>query len=147
MIRRIAAFVAALMTVSMVVFAPAAVADIVEDAPMCLHDDRGWTCDPVYEGTPDATVRVTGDDRYETSVLLSRLFYPDGAATVFIASGESMVDALPAGATNAGPVLLVRDDRLPDIVSDELERLNPVQVIVLGPVDEGVRNAIIAVTQ
>lgn len=117
------------------------------DAPGCTLDARGWTCDPPYEGTPDITERLTGNDRYETAVLISQTFWPDGADVVFVASGETMVDALPAGATSAGPVLLVPNDRLPEVVNFELQRLNPSRVVILGPVDEGVQSAIIVFTQ
>lgn len=146
--QRTLALIAALLMILTVALAPsAATADTIEPHPVCLNDDRGWTCDEPYEGTPDITVRITGADRYETAVQLSQRFYPDGADIVFIASGTSTVDALVAGSTNAGPVLLVPNDRLPLIVLNELDRLNPAQVIVLGPVDAGVQSAIIVFTQ
>lgn len=120
---------------------------VEEEAPTCLFDARGWTCDAPYAGTPDVTERITGTNRYETAVLISQAFYPDGADTVFIASGDSMVDALPAGATSAGPVLLVANDRLPEVVAHELQRLSPSRVVILGPVDQGVQSAVIVFTQ
>lgn len=135
----------ALAAILALAIATPAIAD--EVAPGCTLDERGWTCDQPYEGTPDITERIAGADRYETSVLISQAFFPEGASTVFIASGQTMVDALPAGATSAGPVLLVPDDRLPEIVNFEIQRLNPSRVVILGSVDDGVRAAIIAFTQ
>lgn len=76
--------------------------------------------------------RLAGSDRYETAVLVSRAAYPNGADIVYIANGESMVDAMVAGAAQSGPVLLVQKDTVPPAVYAELDRLNPSQIIILG---------------
>lgn len=78
------------------------------------------------------TVRIAGQDRYETSVTLSQINYPDGAERVYIANGDTMVDALTAGPAVDGPILLVQRDRVPDSVLNEVGRLSPIQVIILG---------------
>ena len=53
----------------------------------------------------------------------------------FIASGEDFPDALGAGspaALNTGPVLLTKTDTLPQVTQDELTRLNPDKIVIVG---------------
>ncbi|NMH67679.1 S8 family serine peptidase [Bacillus sp. RO3] len=54
---------------------------------------------------------------------------------VILASGESFPDSLaasPLGAYLDSPILLVKNDRLSQSVSDELRRLNPSHVVLVG---------------
>jgi putative cell wall-binding protein len=79
--------------------------------------------------------RLFGADRYDTAADLSRQTFAIGVPLAVVATGTSFPDAL-AGAAAAGakrgPVLLVQRDRLPGAVSDELRRLKPRRVLVLG---------------
>jgi putative cell wall-binding protein len=82
------------------------------------------------------TERIAGGDRYETAVAVSQHLTGDGGAElVYVATGVGWADAV-AGAAAAGsggvPVLLVRPGALPDVVADELARLAPGSVRVLG---------------
>ncbi|MCS5724182.1 cell wall-binding repeat-containing protein [Herbiconiux sp. CPCC 203407] len=57
------------------------------------------------------TVRISGADRYDVSRALAAEAYPDGAASVYVATGANFPDALSAGAAAGAagvPVLLVR---------------------------------------
>jgi putative cell wall-binding protein len=77
--------------------------------------------------------RVAGADRYETASLLSRAW--DGAGTVYLASGVEPADALSGGAAAAHrdvPLLLTNGTRLAPAVRDELARLAPARVVLLG---------------
>ncbi len=88
---------------------------------------------PRAEAAP-VTVRVAGDNRYGTAAALSQRSFPDGARIVFIASGLDFADALtaaPAAAAAAGPLLLV-SDRIPIETEEELFRLQPERVVVVG---------------
>lgn len=82
------------------------------------------------------THRLAGADRYATSVAVSKHLYPSGSEVAFVASGEDFPDALTggAGATHAeGPVLLTKSTGpVPNVVVEELERLNPEEIVVLG---------------
>lgn len=88
--------------------------------------------------TPYATSgrveRVAGDDRYGTAAALAS-YYPSGVTRVYLASGEDFPDAL-AGAALSGargePLLLTRHDRLDSTTLQQLDRLDPGQVVVLG---------------
>jgi putative cell wall-binding protein len=83
--------------------------------------------------SPSVTRRA-GSDRYATSVDLSSFFYAS-ATTVYLATGTNFPDALAAGSPAGiarGPVLLSRPDCIPKAVNDEINRLNPTNVYLLG---------------
>jgi putative cell wall-binding protein len=88
--------------------------------------------DAYTEGT---VTRLGGADRYETSALLSTSVFSPGVPVVYIASGVNYPDALAGAAaagSQGGPVLLVRTESIPTSVETELNRLDPVQIVVLG---------------
>lgn len=81
-----------------------------------------------------ATFRLSGADRYETAAEVSAAWTPEETVTVFLASGENYPDALSMGASTflEGPLLLTRRDALPQATIDELDRLQPCFVVVVG---------------
>lgn len=82
-----------------------------------------------------AVERWDGADRYEVSANISSVNFPDGADTVFVANGLAAADALAAGpvaAMEGGPILLVKAAAIPAAIADELERLGPDRVVILG---------------
>jgi putative cell wall-binding protein len=79
--------------------------------------------------------RIAGSNRYETAVDISQHTFPAGARTVYVASGETFADALaaaPALADRDSALLLTSRNGLPAVVADELLRLSPGQIHVLG---------------
>lgn len=79
--------------------------------------------------------RISGPTRYEVAVSISQRAFPGTSDTVFIASGQNYPDALSAGPVAAelnGPLLLTTPTSLPAAVSDEIERLDPSQIYVVG---------------
>ena len=79
--------------------------------------------------------RVAGADRYETAAAVSRSAFGPGVPLVFVATGVSSPDALSGGAAAAalgGPVLLVTREAVPPAAANELTRLRPGRVVVLG---------------
>ncbi len=78
--------------------------------------------------------RDGGQDRYETAALVSRRHFDTTGGTVLIATGDNFPDALSATPVTGGdgPVLLVRTNEIPDVVRDELTRLEPSRVIIAG---------------
>lgn len=79
--------------------------------------------------------RIGGATRYETSALLSQASYPEGAAAAVLVRGDGFADALTAGGYSGlvdGPVLLTEEDALPAVVRDELTRLKPGRVDIIG---------------
>jgi putative cell wall-binding protein len=88
-----------------------------------------------------ATERLSGGDRYETAVAVSRYSFnaavpgTPGAPVVYVASGEDFPDALsaaPAAATQGGPLLLTPGGALPAAVAAEISRLAPARIVVVG---------------
>ncbi|RPF25941.1 peroxidase family protein [Georgenia muralis] len=80
--------------------------------------------------------RVSGADRYATSVAISAANYPTATTEVFLASGANYPDALaggPVAGLAGGPLLLVPGTgALPAVVAEELQRLSPQRVTILG---------------
>lgn len=79
--------------------------------------------------------RAGGPTRYETAVAASaRTFAADFGGTVYLATGLDFPDALGASAATRGegPILLVPRNTLPAPVRDELVRLNPTKVVIVG---------------
>lgn len=79
--------------------------------------------------------RVYGSNRALTSVQVSKNAYPMAPVQVVLARQDAFADAL-AGAPLAyavqGPILLTARDSLPTAVANEIKRLKPGRVIVLG---------------
>jgi len=79
-------------------------------------------------------VRLAGKDRYETSAAVSKEIFQK-APVAFVASGENFPDALVAAAAAgflSAPVLLTRKDRVPKATIDELNRLHPATIYIVG---------------
>lgn len=61
--------------------------------------------------------------------------HPTATPVVYIATGENFPDALGAGSAggvNAGPVLLVQQNAIPAATLDELNRLEPGLIVIVG---------------
>jgi hypothetical protein len=79
--------------------------------------------------------RVAGEDRFATTATLSAREFPEGAATVHLATGAGFADALAAASTGGrigAPVLLVARDQVPDATRDAIDTLRAAQVIIVG---------------
>lgn len=85
--------------------------------------------------TTGEVTRVAGQTRYSTSAKISSLNFAPGPEIAFVASGEVFPDALsgaPVAGKTPGPTLLVQGDGVPGIVKNELTRLMPKAIVVLG---------------
>ena len=87
--------------------------------------------------TPSTVTRIFGSTRYETAANISHDNYGTNQPVVYVANGTNFPDAL-AGAAAAGhfeaPLLLVpgSSTTMPQSVRDELTRLAPTKIVVLG---------------
>ncbi len=87
-----------------------------------------------------AAYRLGGVDRYDANVGMSyETFPPSGEPysipVLYVASGEKYPDALsagPAAIANGGGLLLVRYGDIPAVTLEEIERLNPQRIVVVG---------------
>jgi putative cell wall-binding protein len=100
---------------------------------------------PVIAPFPDGVTRLAGASRYRTAVAASAQYGP-GVPAVFIATGTTFPDALSAAAAAAllgGPLLLTHPTSTAPAVLDEVRRLAPEQIYVVGgpvAVDDSVLN-------
>ncbi|USQ80198.1 cell wall-binding repeat-containing protein [Ornithinimicrobium faecis] len=102
-----------------------------------------------YEDAPEVQ-RIDGDHRYATAAEIA-VEFPEGTDTVYIANGLEAAegaDALAAGAAGArgvlefipnetpqgdpAPILLVKDDLVPQATTAALEALNPSEIVIVG---------------
>lgn len=79
--------------------------------------------------------RLWGADRYATAAAISAATFPAGSDVVYVATGNDYPDALaggPAAAAQDAPVLLVLKDGIPGVTRQELSRLGPKRIVILG---------------
>jgi len=92
--------------------------------------------------------RLAGSDRYSTGAEISEDGFSEGVSVAYVATGLNFPGALAGGAAGAlreGPVLLVSGGGIPKATKDELVRLKPKRIVVLGGVavvPETVREAL-----
>lgn len=79
--------------------------------------------------------RISGNDRTQSAVEISRAQFPGGSESVVLTSGEAFADALSAGPLARrlqAPVLLTSKDVLPLATYVEILRLQPRSVTIVG---------------
>jgi len=102
------------------------------DAPTGLGTPNGVQA--FSAGSADGVSRLAGPDRYATSAAIAATS-PAGPAVAYVASGVQYADALSGAAAagrNSSPVLLVDPDSIPAVIADQLARLQPQSIVVLG---------------
>ncbi|AFQ43272.1 cell wall-binding repeat-containing protein [Desulfosporosinus meridiei] len=106
-----------------------------------IGDFTGGSSSPVKSsaqvGSFDNTAftRLAGNDAMDTSVKISQEGWPNGASTVILATVVNFPDALaaaPLAHEYDAPVLLTESTHLTPAVEEELQRLNPSKVIIVG---------------
>lgn len=93
--------------------------------------------DIVLRPRPVEFDRISGADRYSTAVRISQTVVPspDRAPVVYLVSGTSFADALsagPAAAYHGGVLLMTPATGLPSVVEQEITRLAPHRVVIVG---------------
>lgn len=86
-------------------------------------------------GPVRSITRIAGGDRYGTAVAISRSHFQPGVPVLYIASGTNFADALaggPAAVKDRAPILLTQSTAVPSNVLEEVRRLRPQKVIILG---------------
>ena len=90
---------------------------------------------PTAAPLPQNVSRVAGPDRYATAASISRATFGGGVPVAFVATGANFPDALAGAAAAAhlgGPMLLTAGGSLPAATANELARLRPGRIVVLG---------------
>ncbi|MEQ1734871.1 MAG: cell wall-binding repeat-containing protein [Rhodoglobus sp.] len=123
----------------------AALANLGADGDACSsYGNRNfWWLYNIWFGDPTAGIegvtvsRISGADRYDVGVAISRQSFPDPAAVpvVYVTTGVKYPDALsaaPAATLLGGPLLLTPGEYLDSRVSAEIQRLHPARIVVVG---------------
>ncbi|NMB10290.1 MAG: cell wall-binding repeat-containing protein [Tissierellia bacterium] len=82
---------------------------------------------------PQTINRVSGKTRYETAANLSRKFTE--ADNIILVSGEDFPDALVSSSiafSLKAPILLTSKDNIPNETLEEINRLNPTNIYIVG---------------
>lgn len=93
------------------------------------------TLDQLADITGVTPTRIAGADRYATAVATAAQRWQPGLEQVFVATGTNFPDALAGGALAGSidaPLLLTEPGRLPEVTANELTRLSPERIVVLG---------------
>lgn len=133
-----------------------ALRSLLIDTARALPSTLGWVKSPRMPDARAAVVsrpdvrRLAGADRYATSAAISAATYVPRVPYLFIATGANFPDALaggPVAALVGAPLLLVGGTSIPTVVLNEIRRLKPYHIYVLGgpaTVSEGVRTQLAA---
>lgn len=86
---------------------------------------------------PDHVTVVDGADRYETAARVTLGSHGGSVQTLYIANGETLVDAVVVGVTShdQSAMLLVERDEVPDVTADALRKTAHAELVFLGGVD------------
>ena len=90
---------------------------------------------PVSATPPVSLSRLWGQTQFDTAAAISRDAFPAGATTVYVATGNDFPDALaaaPSAKLLGAPILLVNPGSIPAPTAQELVRLAPDHIILLG---------------
>lgn len=89
-----------------------------------------------YGADADAVkVRLGGSDRYETAAAVSKNGWATGSKTIVLVYGDDYPDALsaaPLAKKYNAPILLTTINSLPASISNEISRLKPTKVYIVG---------------
>jgi putative cell wall-binding protein len=88
----------------------------------------------IVNGRQIDRTRLSGADRFATTAAVAERGWPDGGGgTVFVVNGLNFPDALSAGAaTRNGVLLTVRTDDIPTATAEQLTRIQPGRIVVVG---------------
>jgi len=88
----------------------------------------------VRAAAASASTRLSGSDRFGTAAAVSAGTFSPGVPVAYLATGSDFADALTAAAAagGKGPVLLAGAATLPAVTAQELARLHPTRVVVVG---------------
>lgn len=94
----------------------------------------GAICDGLLNELPVSDVgRLAGTSRFGTAVAISQHRFPASVPEVYLANAFDSPDGIVAGTLGHGPILLVpATGDVPREVRDEVRRLGPRRIIVIG---------------
>ncbi len=88
----------------------------------------------IVSANSPSIIRISGDDRYQTAIQVGKSEF-ETADYAIIASGENFADALVGGTLavqTKSPLYLTGKNNLPENLLEEIKRLNPSEIYLLG---------------
>jgi hypothetical protein len=86
--------------------------------------------------TAQPSTRIFGPNRFATAAAISQRTFEDGfGGTVVLVSGQSAPDGLSSAVLAyalEGPTLLTTNSYIPDVTMEEIRRLSPGEVVIVG---------------
>lgn len=85
-------------------------------------------------GASPTIERISGKDRFETCINISNTIY-NGSRDVVLVNGYEFPDGITGGvlaSTLSGPLLLTHKDKLTPSIENEIKRLSPQNIYILG---------------
>jgi putative cell wall-binding protein len=82
-----------------------------------------------------SVTRLAGADRYATAAAISAATFSPGVGATYIATDIGFADALAGGAAAGAakdPILIVQQGAIPAATAQELTRLHPKSIVILG---------------
>ena len=82
----------------------------------------------------DIVEKISGEDRYDTSIKISQKAFPSKSEKVYLVTGEKFPDALSSAALTGkgdGPILLINDKNIDKILA-EIDRLDAKEIVFVG---------------
>lgn len=82
--------------------------------------------------------RISGKDRYDTAINISKEIFPKGSRYAIVANGQEFADALVGGTLatqEKAPILLSEKNYISRETLNEINRLNPEKVFILGGIN------------
>ncbi|MGL6107505.1 cell wall-binding repeat-containing protein [Romboutsia sp.] len=79
--------------------------------------------------------KLEGSTAFETAVKISQEGWQGGSDKVILINGEAIADgitATPLATTYDAPMLLTKKDSIPDSTKQEIRRLNPKEIVIIG---------------
>lgn len=91
-----------------------------------------------HDPTDKEIKTLAGDTRFETATAISKEGWKNGADKVILVNGYAMIDgisATPLATLYDSPILLTNRNDIPKSTMDEIKRLNPKEVVLIGTDD------------
>lgn len=112
------------------------------DSSLEIPNDKGD--DIVYVGSDDIDkinknhIKIIGENRYDTAAKISKEAFKDKSDAVVLINGKNSSDGLAAGPFASlidASILLVEKDYIPNETINEIKRLNPKTIYLIGGTD------------
>lgn len=86
----------------------------------------------ITKQTGATVTRVSGPNRYDTAVALSKTLYPNGIDQVYVTAGDAYADSILVGSLPTKGAMLYVNSGTPEVTMTELQRLGATRAFIIG---------------